>query len=168
MPAELAAMERDRLATKRGSGELRRLEALGAQPAVLANPADVVDLLSGHAATVTTDFGNPCGPVGALGDASRMFPVYANESLPEGRVMVVPSGRRLGVLAIEHHARVASNDRQEKFLTGWTCAEEVGLVLVNLLLVTTVHTGVRGFLAAALGRLSAGEDRVAGPEEHGL
>jgi hypothetical protein len=73
-----------------------------------------------------------------------MCPVHAHVSIPEGRIIVAPSGRNLGVLALATQAMVRSNDKREKMLTGWTCAEEIGIVMANLGSITTVHVGQCG------------------------
>lgn len=130
--------------------EVARMHPKAGAVAVLANPKDAVSLLMrGEQWTPPEGYDPMARPFTRIRVLGSAYPVYAHGDVPEGQVIVIPIGRPLGSIGIERHPFVAAADKAEKMLIGWTCAERIGITLVNAPWVVTIFVGPGGVLSAA-------------------
>ena len=130
--------------------EVKRIRDLELVPVVVCHPKTAVDrfVIPFGEAERAAGASRMSSPVAVFKVMDSPVPVYQHATVPEGRIYVMPSGRGFGVIGIAKHADIESNDKADKFLIGWTCAEEVGFVLANPDMVATVYAGWRGLLDA--------------------
>lgn len=128
--------------------KVKRIRDVGMTPIVVCHPHTVaVHFISRYgAAPMDTTHKYATSPMAVFNVMDEPVAVYQSTAIPRGRIYVTPGGRGLGVIGISTHAGVKSYDKPAKHLLGWTCAEEIGFVLANPDMVTTVYAGLRGLL----------------------
>ena len=115
-------------------------------PVILCSPLTFATLIRLRAAVLS---GSPQGdrpnaPFAAIMVRDTVIPIYVNQAVPAHTFFICPSGEALGQMPIFTEATVVNYDRPERWIKGWSVAQEQGMVFVSPRATSMVFVGKKG------------------------